>query len=149
MAFDGCDGGDPPCWAHLFEDAGLDADDGPGMHHQASGAAPAAAVDLLARATAASADGAAWTHQSDDLSVNLLVFAAGSGVAAHVNAEVDVLLVGVAGAGVVESDGVEHALTAGTALVVPKGARRATRATSDPFAYLSCHRRRGGLWPSR
>ncbi len=130
------EGGDPACWAHLFDDmTGSEADD--------------LIVDLAARAGTAAAPGAAWTHQSDDLNANLLLFPAGDGVAEHVNEEVDVLLVGVAGEGIVALAGDRDVLRAGSALVVPKGARRGTRAVSDRFAYLTCHRRRGGLLPGR
>ena len=104
-------------------------------------------VELAALARAATGPGAAWTHQSEDLNVNLLVFASGEGVAEHVNTEVDVLLVGIAGAGAVTIDGTRQVLRAGHALVIPKGANRAIQSQSDPFAYLTCHRRRGGLWP--
>jgi hypothetical protein len=31
---------------------------------------------------------------------------------------------------------------------VPKGSRRGIRAASDRFAYLTCHGRRAGLWPT-
>ena len=131
------EGGDSSCWAHLFDDIiGCDADEEP-------------VVDLVARGSSAVAPGAAWTYQSDDLNANLLVFPAGDGVAEHVNAEVDVLLVGVAGAGIVGLNGDRFVLRAGSALVVPKGARRGTRAVSERFAYLTCHRRRGGLLPGR
>jgi quercetin dioxygenase-like cupin family protein len=106
-------------------------------------------VDLAALAGAVNAPGAAWTHVSEDLNANLLVFAADEGVAPHVNAEVDILLVGIAGAGIVELDEVPHELRPGGVLVIPKGVRRGTRALSDHFAYLTCHRRRGGLWPRR
>jgi mannose-6-phosphate isomerase-like protein (cupin superfamily) len=106
-------------------------------------------VDLGALARAANVPGAAWTNQSDDLNANLLVFRSGEGVHAHVNAEVDVLLIGIAGEGIVEVDGVSNELRPGLALVIPKGARRGTRALSDHFAYVTCHRRRAGLWPSR
>lgn len=105
-------------------------------------------VDLAALAAAEAARKPAWAHQTDDLNVNLLVFDAGDGVAAHVNAEVDVLLVGVAGEGHVEVDGVRLPLGPGRALVVPKGARRATGSAGGRFAYLTCHRRRAGLWPT-
>lgn len=109
---------------------------------------PSDVVDLAAMARSTAARGPAWTHQSDDLNVNLLVFPGGEGVAAHVNAEVDVLLVGIAGDGVVEVDGRPIALGSGQALVVPKGARRSIRPLGDCFAYLTCHRRRAGLWPT-
>jgi hypothetical protein len=59
-------------------------------------------VDLLGMARGNAAFSPIWTHQSDDLNVNLLVFERGDGVAEHVNAEVDVLLVGVAGQGEID-----------------------------------------------
>ena len=147
-------GGDPPCWAHLFDE------ETPGMANETKGRAGLSksaarhsgagdVVDLAALARAATAPGAAWTQQSEDLNVNLLVFASGEGVAEHVNTEVDVLLVGIAGAGAVTIDETRHMLSAGQALVIPKSARRSTTAASAPFAYLTCHRRRAGLRPSR
>ncbi|HEX5499003.1 MAG TPA: hypothetical protein VFX03_07245 [Thermomicrobiales bacterium] len=104
-------------------------------------------VDLAALARATAAFSPVWTHLSSDLNVNLLVFEAGDGVADHVNAEVDVLLVGIAGDGEIAIDGRPQAIRAGLAAVIPKGARRAIRATSDRFAYLTCHRRRAPLLP--
>lgn len=132
------EGGDSACWAHLFADALGFGDDV---------AMPAAAVDLGTIARAEGGQGSVWTQESADLDVNLLVFPHGAGVAEHVNDEVDVLLVGVAGEGVVDLDGTSVAIRPGHALVIPQGARRGTRALSDRFAYLSCHRRRGGLRP--
>jgi mannose-6-phosphate isomerase-like protein (cupin superfamily) len=108
-------------------------------------AAPIADLRELARAAH---HRLAWSGASEDLNLNLLVLMAGEAVEEHVNAEVDVLLVGIEGSGAVEIDGVRHRLGAGGALVVPKRARRAIATTDDRFAYLSCHRRRGGLWPT-
>jgi quercetin dioxygenase-like cupin family protein len=104
-------------------------------------------VDLAALTRAATMPGAIWTRQSEDLDINLLVFASGQGVAEHVNAEVDLLLVGIIGAGAVTVDGTRQFLSAGHAIVIPKGTSRGIQGMSDPFAYLSCHRRRGGLQP--
>ena len=132
-------GGDPPCWCHLFED-----EPEPGESAVASNAA--AVVDL-AEIAASGAHGPAWTNRSDDLDVNLLVFTGGEGVAEHVNDQVDVLIVGIAGEGTVTIDGQSHRLAAGRAVLVPKGARRATSAGAGTFAYLTCHRRRPGLLP--
>lgn len=130
-------GGDPPCWAHLLEeDEDEPAASGPPV------------VDLAALARAAATTGAAWSTQSDDLNVNLVVFPTGEGVEGHVNREVDVLIVAIAGDGILEVDGVHRPLRAGQGIIVPKGARRAIRSASDPFAYLTCHRRRAGLWPA-
>ncbi len=147
------EGGDSPCWAHLFEDSAQ-----PAARREVDAAAASLMagrdgdqemiVDLADLARSETAHGAAWTHQSEDLNANLLVFATGGGVAEHENAEVDVLLVGIAGEGVVDVDGTPHVVRCGRVLVIPKGARRGTRAVSDRFAYLTCHRRRTGLWPS-
>jgi quercetin dioxygenase-like cupin family protein len=62
-----------------------------------------------------------------------------------VNEELDVVFVGVAGAGFVRVEEEEHPLSAGTLVFVPRGARRSTLASSDDFAYLTVHRRRGPL----
>jgi quercetin dioxygenase-like cupin family protein len=93
-------------------------------------------------------DGPAFSLSSADLNVNLLRFDAGRGIPEHINAEVDVLLVGVSGEGVLEIDGTEQPFSAGQLCLVPRGARRAIRSAGGPFAYLTCHRRRGGLMPA-
>jgi quercetin dioxygenase-like cupin family protein len=89
----------------------------------------------------------AWSLQSEDLNVNLVSCTTGQGIGSHVNREVDVLLVAIDGEGSVEIDGAWYALRAGQAVLVPKGAQRATRCDGETFAYLTCHRRRTGLWP--
>lgn len=127
------EGGDPACWAHLFSLEDEPASD---------------VIDLISRVSGAAAEGAVWSLASDDLNVNLLVFPAGGGVAEHVNAEVDVLVVGIQGDGLVAVDGLPRVLRANQVLLIPKGARRKTQAISEPFAYLTCHRRRSGLWPT-
>ena len=145
-------GGDPPCWAHLFDEETIS------MENEQQGGAESSAtallttgqgqmVDLTALAHSATAPGAIWTRQSEDLNLNLLVFTSGEGVAEHVNAEVDVLLVGIVGTGAVAIDGTRQILSAGHAIISPKGANRSIQSMSDSFAYLTCHRRRGGLWP--
>jgi mannose-6-phosphate isomerase-like protein (cupin superfamily) len=106
-------------------------------------------VDLAALAQESTIRQPAWAYQSADLNVNLLVWAAEEGVVEHVNSEVDVLLVAIAGDGLVEVDGTAHPLRAGQAIIIPKEARRAIRSTGGRFAYLTCHRRRAGLWPHR
>ena len=104
-------------------------------------------VDLYERLAAAGEQaGTIWTlKQSAELNVNLVRFPAGSGVEEHVNEEVDVLLMGVTGSGIVDVDGLEHPLRAGAVVLISKGARRSTRSGSDDFAYLTVHRRRGPL----
>lgn len=124
-------GGDSACWAHLFEDQGA-----------------AEVVNLAEIAGSESAGGLSWALRGDDLNLNLLVFDAGDGVMEHVNHEVEVLIVGIAGDGVVRIDDRELPLRSGQLVLVPKSARRGTRATADGFSYLTCHRRRGGLIPT-
>ena len=147
-------GGDPPCWAHLFDEETTAPEiemEGrtESSESAAQGVGPEQIVDLVALARFATAQGAIWSRESEDLDINLLVFAAGEGVAEHVNAEVDVLVVGIAGAGVVAINGTRQNLSAGDTTVIPKGANRGIQSLSDPFAYLSCHRRRGGLRPRK
>jgi len=94
--------------------------------------------------------GPVWSWSSDELNINLLRFDHGDGVAAHVNREVDVLGVVVAGEGVLIMDGVSYPLRPGMAFCIPKGVERALHSAGGPFSYLSCHRRRPtGLMPVR
>jgi quercetin dioxygenase-like cupin family protein len=83
-----------------------------------------------------------------DLNVNLVRLLPGEYLEAHINTEVDVLLVGLGGTGTVELDGGDEPLDAGSAVYIPKNARRAIRAGSQGVTYLTCHRRRGGLMPT-
>jgi mannose-6-phosphate isomerase-like protein (cupin superfamily) len=103
-----------------------------------------------AAASAEMEEGAVWTLKaSRDLNANLIRFGVGQGVEKHVNDEVDVIFVGVAGSGFVESEDEEHPLDAGKLIFVPKGTQRSTRSTSEDFAYLTVHVRRGPLRMSR
>ncbi len=91
-------------------------------------------------------NGTVWTlEESEDLNANLLRFASGGGVGGHVNEEVDVIMVGVAGLGVVTVGEEEHRLSAGKLVFVPRGEWRSIRSASDELAYLSVHRRRGPI----
>ncbi len=105
-------------------------------------------VDLLELARSATGRGAIWSMVSADLNVNLVRFGPGEGVEEHVNTEVDVLLIGVAGSGVVTINGVSHDLPAGNRCSSRQGANRSTRAGDTGFAYLTCHKRRSGLMPT-
>jgi quercetin dioxygenase-like cupin family protein len=97
-------------------------------------------------ASAGGREGAIWSLQAgSDLNANLVRFGVGRGVGEHVNDELDVVFLGVSGAGEVKVDGREHALGAGKLVFVPKGARRSTRGATEDFAYLTVHGRRGPL----
>ena len=90
--------------------------------------------------------GVIWTlDTSSELNANLVRFGTGQGIEEHVNDEVEVIVLGVSGSGIVAVDREEHALSAGILVFIPKGARRATVSTSEDFAYLTVHRRRRPL----
>lgn len=139
-------GGDGACWAHLADELYAEREAEEAARQRQRGVTRP--VDLAALGRDAAGRGPVWTLASDDLNANLLVFGAGEGVAEHVNREVDVLLIGVAGEGRVTIGDGAHTLHAGRAILAPKGERRSTLAVSERFAYLTCHRRRAGLIPS-
>jgi quercetin dioxygenase-like cupin family protein len=105
------------------------------------------AVDLVELARNASSGGIAWSTATDDLNVNLVVLEPHASTPKHVNAQLDVLLVGVDGRGRVTVD--EHRLEAhtGFCIVIGKGNSRVVEAGDEGFSYLLMHRRRPGLWP--
>ena len=104
-------------------------------------------LDFTSAGTAGS--GAVLSRETQDLDLNLVRFADGAGVAAHVNREVDVLVIGVAGRGEVEIDSETFDVAAGQGLLIPKGAERAIRSFPESaFVYLTVHRRRRGLMPT-
>jgi mannose-6-phosphate isomerase-like protein (cupin superfamily) len=98
-------------------------------------------VDLLGR----SGIGPLWGMASTDLNATLLVWPPGHELAEHVNAQLDVLVVVLDGQGVVVIDGEAHDLSAGSAILVPRGTRRRIEAGAGGLRYLSVHRRRGPL----
>ena len=102
-------------------------------------------MDLAETAAAAGErTGVIWTLREDsDFNANLVRFEAEGGVGEHINDEVDVIFVGVSGTGSVLTNGEEHRLSAGTLVLVSKGARRSTLALSEGFSYLTVHLRRG------
>ena len=106
---------------------------------------PIETVDLLAPAGI----GPLWGLASTDLNATLLAWPAGHVVAEHVNAELDVLVVVLDGAGSATVDGRTHVLATGGALLIPRGARRCIRAGDPGLRYVSVHRRRGPLQIAR
>lgn len=100
----------------------------------------------LARLLAGGGEGAIWTLDgSEDLNANLVRFESGKAevVGEHVNDEVDVLFVGLSGAGIVTADGEPHPLEVGRVVLAPKGSRRSVTSETNSLAYLTVHRRRG------
>jgi mannose-6-phosphate isomerase-like protein (cupin superfamily) len=104
------------------------------------------AADLLS-VDAQGANGVVWSlPRGSDFDANLVYLAAATGVGAHVNEELDVLLICVNGAGTVALDGALYELRAGILVAVPKGARRqVTAAPTRDLTYLTVHIARPGL----
>lgn len=98
-------------------------------------------VDLMG----ATGTGPLWGMASSDLNATLLAWPARHAVAEHVNGELDVLVVTLTGHGHVVIDGTAHDLAPGSAILIPRGTRRAITAGDDGVRYLSVHRRRGPL----
>lgn len=105
------------------------------------------AVNLVELAETAPRGGIAWTSASDDLNVNLMVLEPRASIPGHLNASLDVLLLGTTGQGIVDINGVATKVRAGVCVLVPKGTRWSIQAGNEGFAYVLCHRRRPGLWP--
>jgi mannose-6-phosphate isomerase-like protein (cupin superfamily) len=91
--------------------------------------------------------GAVWSlPHGGDLDANVVVVKAGGSVLAHVNPEVDVLLVVVAGSGTIEVDGEVHLLARNRIVHIPKATSRTIEASTDePLVYVTVHRSRGRL----
>lgn len=97
-------------------------------------------ADLSFFAWSNPASGAIWSAESDELNAILITFEPDEESSDQTNLERDVLLVGVMGEGVVEIDGAVNFMWPGTVLLIPRGARRVTRAANSRFAYLTCSR---------
>lgn len=92
-----------------------------------------------------SGTGPLWGMASDDLNATLLAWPPRHELVEHVNAELDVLVIVLDGGGSAVIDGEAHDLTAGSALLIPRGAHRRVTAGDSGLRYLSVHRRRGPL----
>lgn len=98
-------------------------------------------IDLLAGAGV----GPLWGMASNDLNATLLEWPPGHEVTEHVNTDLDVFVVVLAGNGTLTIDAQPHRLTTGSAILVERGTRRGIRAGTDGLRYLSIHRRRAPL----
>ena len=91
--------------------------------------------------------GPQWGMESGDLNATLLSWPSGEGVAEHRNDERDVLVVMLEGSATVVLDGVEHGLSGGQLMLLPRGCARSLIAGPAGARYLSIHRRREPLLP--
>ncbi|HRE03512.1 MAG TPA: hypothetical protein PLV68_19600 [Ilumatobacteraceae bacterium] len=135
-------GGEAACLRHVVDDIGADT----------SGALTIADLTAFAGTgfDASGPSGAVWSlPHGGDLDANLVTLHAGDSIGEHVNGEVDVLMVVIAGHGTVTVAGSTRALQPRGLAFIPKGLARAVHAT-EALTYLSIHRRRdGGLHITR
>ncbi len=148
-------GGDPPCWAHLFDDTEDQVDEDAIVEDNRDGSVGAVGVGPSSMAVAvvdlgatdlAGPPGVVWSLPSGgDLETNLVRLDPGGAIGSHVNDEVDVVIVVVTGRGRVVIDGVDHELHRDVLARVPRGARRELLTGEEGITYLSIHRCRGPL----
>ncbi|MFB9738653.1 MULTISPECIES: cupin domain-containing protein [unclassified Streptomyces] len=93
------------------------------------------------------ATGALWklAESGRQLDANVVRLAPGTRVAPHVEPDLDVLLVVVAGDGMLDGGEVPRELTEGAVVWLPHGSTRGITAGGDGLAYLTVHRRRPGM----
>jgi mannose-6-phosphate isomerase-like protein (cupin superfamily) len=133
-------GGDPPCWAHLFdEDVCEPANRGTG-----NVTIGPVVVDLGSARTGSG--GVVWSlPHGGDLDANLVRLDAGAGIGAHVNNDVDVLVFVQSGSGQLMINGTAQPFGPDCLALIPRGTSRSITAASSGITYLSVHRRRSPL----
>ncbi len=80
-----------------------------------------------------------------DLNVNLAHLDPGSEITDHINEDVDVLMVVLAGTGQLRIDATDHELVASALAYIARGRRRSIVAGPGGLTYLTAHRSRGPL----
>lgn len=95
-------------------------------------------------------NGVLWSlEDSEDLNVNLVHLRPDTLIGNHVNSDVDVVLLALAGSGTVVVGGRTYVLKASTLAYVPRSSEREVRAGPEGLTYVSLHRRRGLLTVGR
>ncbi|MFE0427431.1 cupin domain-containing protein [Streptomyces sp. NPDC058953] len=91
--------------------------------------------------------GAVWrlAESGRQLDANVVRVLPGSRIDSHVEADLDVLLCVLGGAGELETGTGAQALEPGCVAWLPRGERRALSAGAEGLTYLTAHRRRPGL----
>ncbi|MGW6918083.1 hypothetical protein ACWGB8_30360 [Kitasatospora sp. NPDC054939] len=104
-------------------------------------------LDDLLREVADDAAGALWRLTGDDrqLDANVVRLRPHATVPDHVEPDLDVLVLGLAGDATLRCAGTAHDLRAGVLRLLPRGAARGVSAGPDGAVYLTAHRRRPGL----
>ncbi len=93
------------------------------------------------------ASGAVWRLEEADrqLDANLIRLAPGQRIDLHQERDLDVLLLPLAGGGVLHTDEAAVPLAPHALIWLPRGSRRALEAGSDGLAYLTVHRKRAAM----
>lgn len=132
-------GGDPPCWAHLLDEQGEQASAHDGDPE---------IVDLAA--VSVGSGGAIWSlPHGGDLDANLVRLDPATGIDAHTNNDVDVLVLVQSGTANLTVDGQTRQVGADHLALIPKGSNRSIMAGAAGVTYLSIHRQRSPLGITR
>lgn len=104
-------------------------------------------LDWVLAQSAPTASGALWRLAETDrqLDANLIRLRPEQTVELHQEPDVDVLLLPLAGDGVLRTDSDAIALVPHALVWLPHGSRRSLEAGSEGLAYLTVHRKRAGL----
>jgi len=97
---------------------------------------------LALNSLTADSTGPLWGTATEQLNATFLSWNVGHEIAPHINNEVDVIMVVLAGEGALTLDGQTREMKPGTVAVIPKGSERGIVAKSSPFSYLNVHQRR-------
>lgn len=92
--------------------------------------------------------GPQWGVETEQLNATILSWEKGHGLEAHVNHDLDVVMIVLDGEGEAFIEDEKISLHAGMVVPIAKGLVRAIKATGDRLTYASIHRRRPGLMPS-
>lgn len=90
----------------------------------------------------------AWSPDTDDLHMNVVVLRPYEGIPAHTNQSLDVILTCLQGTGVVTIDEEPTPISAGSIVLIPCGSERQITANDETLVYTTVHRKRGGLMPT-
>ncbi|MGW0136350.1 cupin domain-containing protein [Streptomyces sp. NPDC003299] len=110
-------------------------------------AVPRPLCDVRALAVPGAAPGVTWklAESGRQLDANVVHLPPGERVDTHVEPDLDVLLLVVAGDGTVTSAGTDEPVAEGTLVWLPRGSSRSLAAGSGGLHCLTVHRRRPGM----
>lgn len=92
--------------------------------------------------------GALWGTETEDLNATVVSWPEGTGVAAHTNDLVDVVMIVLAGQGTVRVGDDTEALAPGTVVSIPKRFEREIWATAGTLTYVNVHKRKPKMQPN-